>query len=128
NQAGQIVAVTDGASHPFWSPDSRFIAFFAGGALRTVDLFGSPPQSVCDATGFAGGTWNRDGVIVFSQNRGPLFRVAAAGGKPVAVTQVDPSRSEVAHRFPSFLPDGRRFLYSAVSTRADDSGVFVGSL
>ena len=128
HQAGQILPGTDGASHPFWSPDSRFIAFFAGGALRTVDLFGSPPQSVCDATGFAGGTWNRDGVIVFSQNRGPLFRVAAAGGKPVAVTQVDPSRSEVAHRFPSFLPDGRRFLYSAVSTRADDSGVFVGSL
>ena len=128
SQAGQFLPGTEGATHPFWSPDSRLIAFVVGGQLKTVDLFGSPPQSLCDAAGFSGGTWNRDGVIVFGQAGGPLMSVPAAGGKPVAVTQVDTSRSEVVHRFPNFLPDGRRFLYVASSRRSDDSGVYVGSL
>jgi serine/threonine protein kinase/Tol biopolymer transport system component len=127
-QAAQTLPGTEGAANPFWSPDSRFIAFFADGKLKTVDLFGSPAQSVCDAPRSAGGTWNRDGVIVFSPNRGSLLQVPATGGAPVAVTKLDESRSEIAHRFPSFLPDGRRFLYLAVSNKSDDSGVYVGSL
>jgi serine/threonine protein kinase len=127
-QAAQTLPGTEGASNPFWSHDSRFIAFFADGKLKTIDLFGSPPQSVCDAARGAGGTWNRDGVIVFSPNRGSLLQVPATGGAPVPVTKLDESRSEIAHRFPSFLPDGRHFLYLAVSNKSDESGVYVGSL
>ena len=128
SQATRTVSGTDGAANPFWSPDSRFIGFFADGKLKTVDLFGAPPQPLCDAPRNAGGTWNRDGVIVFSANTGPLLRVLASGGEPVAVTALDTSRSEVVHRFPSFLPDGQRFLYVAVSSVGDNSGVYVGSL
>ena len=79
SQATRTVSGTEGAANPFWSPDNRFIGFFADGKLKTVDLFGAPPQPLCDAPRNAGGTWNRDGVIVFSANTGPLLRVLASG-------------------------------------------------
>ena len=125
---------TETAQGPFWSPDGRFIGFFAGGKLRTVGISGTPLQTLCDSQnspGVSGGTWNDDGVIIFAPrpNSGPLYKVPASGGTPVQVTELDQSRQELAHRLPMFLPDGRHFLYTAVSAKADERFVvYVGSL
>lgn len=112
---------TDGAAVSlFWSPDSRMLGFFANGKLKTVDASGGPVQTLCNAPGnngpFSagrGGTWNRDGVIVFNAagQAGALSRVSANGGEPAPVTTLDASRKETAHRHPFFLPDGRHFVY-----------------
>jgi Tol biopolymer transport system component len=108
---------TDGASYPFWSADSRAIGFFSSGKLRTVDVDGGQLQTICDAPNGQSGTWNRDGVILFAQtNTSGLVRVAATGGQPTPVTTLDPRKKEIGHRFPAFLPDGRRFLFLVVPT------------
>ena len=98
---------------PFWSPDSKMLAFFSGQKLRRVDVASGAIQTICDAPGGRGGTWNRDGVIVFApQASGPLFRVPASGGEPVPVTEVSKDGGAVvSHRHPWFLPDGKHFLY-----------------
>jgi eukaryotic-like serine/threonine-protein kinase len=120
---------TEGASLPFWSPNSRFIAFGAGGKLKKVAASGGPVVTLCDAATVIGGTWNRDDVILFAPgNRTALYRVAAAGGQPAPATTLDPARGENTHRYPQFLPDGRRFIYLARGTRADQSGIYAGSL
>ena len=119
---------TDGGTFPFWSPDSRSIAFFAGGKLRRIDVATGVSAVICDVGAGRGGTWNEEGTILFnSVNDGPLLRVAASGGTPAPVTRVDQSRSENSHRFPFFLPHGRKFLFYV---RADDanSGVYLASL
>ena len=116
---------TDAASFPFWSPDSGSIAFFAGGKLKKVDVTGGPAITLCDASSGEGGTWNRDGTIVFAPTTtGGLFRVSAAGGQPTAVTSLDPAQKQTSHRWPQFLPDGRRFLFLAEPGAA----VSVGSI
>ena len=102
---------TEGASLAFWSPDSRFVGFFADGKLKKIDLAGGPPQSLSDTTATEGGTWNRDEVILLGNATGPLLRVSAAGGQPVPATSLDASANETSHRWPSFLPDGRHFLF-----------------
>src|SRR6266568_734693 len=67
---------------PFWSPDSRFVGFFAEGKLKKIDILGGTPQTLCDAARGTGGAWNRDGVIVFARNiSSGLYRVSAEGGK-----------------------------------------------
>jgi Tol biopolymer transport system component len=123
---------TEGAaiqSAPFWSPDSRFIGFFAGDKLKKIDASGGPPQVLCNVGGPRGGTWNRDGVIVFAPVPfGPLYQVSQAGGEPTPVTALDQSGSETAHRWPYFLPDGRHFLYLMRSSKAESEGIYVGSL
>jgi len=125
----QTVNGSEGALFPFWSPDSRFLGFFAGGKLKKVDILGGAPQILCDAPRGAGGAWNRDGVIVFAPTLdGPLFRVAASGGVPLPLTELDRSRQEIAHRHPYFLPDGQHFIYTAVSTKSENSGIYVSSL
>ncbi len=127
--APQALRGTDDAALPFWSPDSRSIAFFAQGKLKRIDVAGGPPQTLCDAPTGRGGTWNQEGLILFAPNsgRGPLYRVTSAGGDPVAVTMATPQQT--GHRFPSFLPDGRHFLYFVISPgSSENSGVFVGSL
>jgi Tol biopolymer transport system component len=118
--AGQPVADAENAFFPFWSPDGRFVAFFTGdGKLKRVDASGGGLLVICDAERGVGGTWNRDGTIVFAPlPTSPLFRVAAGGGQPVAVTKLDASRHETAHRYPHFLPDGRHFLYMASNLSA----------
>lgn len=129
HREGRFLAHTESGGFPFWSPDGRNIGFFGDGKLKTVDLLGSPPQILCDATDGHGGSWNSDGVIVFAPTpNGPLFRVATAGGTPVQVTELDAAQGETAHRHPFFLPDGDHFLFTAVSPKPDLSAVYVGSL
>ena len=105
--------VTTGGATPFWSPDSRWIAFFAGGKLKKIEATGGGPvQTICDSPGGRGGTWNRDDTIVFDNGQtGTLQRVSSAGGRPEAVTALDASRQEHGHSWPYFLPDGDHFLF-----------------
>ena len=130
--SAQPLAGTEGASLPFWSPDSRFIGFFANGKLKKIDAAGGPPQTLCNAPNGRGGTWNREGVIVFAPDiLSPLYRVPQAGGAPVALP-LDQSRKEKVYHFPYFLPDGRHFLYRAGVTSAyardKGNGIYLGSL
>jgi len=113
----------------FWSPDSRFIGFQSGGKLARIEISGGPAQTLCDVQGtVVGGSWNRDSVIVFADNTRGLMQVSAAGGVASPLTTFDPSRKEVVHALPSFLPDGRHFLYLRASSTPENSGVYVGSL
>jgi eukaryotic-like serine/threonine-protein kinase len=104
---------TEGAAFPFWSHDSRFIAFFAGGKLKKVAIAGGPPIVVADAADGGGGSWNRDNVILFGSVRSGVSRVPSAGGVPAAVTTL--ADGETAHRWPYFLPDGKHFFYTGVT-------------
>jgi len=108
------LAGTEGALNPFWSPDSRHIAFFAAGALRRVPRDGGAVQTICAAKDGRGGAWSREGTIVFAADfrDAPLLQVPASGGKPTPATTLDVKRGEISHRFPTFLPDGRHFLFS----------------
>ena len=113
----------------FWSPDSRFIGFQAGSKLAKIEISGGPAQTLCDVQWtVVGGSWNRDGVIVFADTARGLMQVSAAGGVASPLTSIDPSRKEVVHVLPSFLPDGRHFLYLRASSIPENSGVYVGSL
>ncbi|HEY3124597.1 MAG TPA: protein kinase, partial [Thermoanaerobaculia bacterium] len=122
---------TEGAYAPFWSPDSRFLAFFAEGKLKKIEASGGPPQllyTLMSPVG-RGGTWNREGVILFAPSPGgPLFRIPDAGGAASPVTKFDDTRQENSHRWPVFLPDGRHFLYFARSRQKENRAIFVGSL
>ena len=124
---------TEGAiAGPFWSPDSRFLAFGVNGfpgRLKKVDASGGPPQTLCEyAGGFREGAWNADGVILFGVTSSGLLRVSDAGGPTSPVTRIDADRQEIQHAGPVFLPDGRRFLYHRASRLPDNPGVYVGSL
>ncbi len=125
----RAIPETDGASDPFWSPDSRFIAFFISGKLKKVDLAGSPPVTICDAADGRGGSWNQNDVIVFAASFGSeLSRVPAAGGTPAPLTTLEAAVGETSHRFPWFLPDGRHFLFSARSENPDKTAIYIGDL
>jgi serine/threonine protein kinase/Tol biopolymer transport system component len=115
---------------PFWAPDSRRLAFFDGGKLKTIDVTGGPTVTIAQTGAGRGGTWNSDDVIIFSRGTGTsgLLRVAAGGGTPAQVTELDKSRNETMHVLPWFLPDGRHFLYLANSTDAEKADVWVGDL
>ena len=119
---------TDGASHPFWSPDSRAVGFFAGGRLKKVELGDALPMTLCQASSGTGGTWSRDGIILFTVLGAPqISRVPASGGMPEVVLRA--ARGETDLHEPFFLPDGRRFLYLAISSgKKDAGGIYVGSL
>jgi Tol biopolymer transport system component len=123
--AVQRLIPANNITQPFWSPDSRSIAFFEDGRLKRADISGGPAQIICEASGGIGaGTWNNDGVILFPSD-GVIQRVLAAGGQPTPVTKLAESAKETEHAGPVFLPDGRHFLYLAVSP---ESGIYVGSL
>jgi len=113
----------------FWSPDSRFIAFGTGGKLKKIAVAGGPPQTLCDVTSLVlGGSWNRDGVIIFGTSAGGLMRVSAEGGTAMPLTTLDPSRNEIHHSLPFFLPDGRHFVYMRVSAATENNSAYIGSL
>ena len=125
---------TVGASTPFWSPDSRYVGFITvDNTVRKVDTTGGPPETVASLpnTASRSGTWNRNGDIVLGSwgggSGGPLWRVSQAGGAAKAVTQVDVSKGEFHHTWPTFLPDGKQFLYFR-SGPPDVEGMYVGSL
>jgi eukaryotic-like serine/threonine-protein kinase len=123
-----VLAGTREAIFPFWSPDGQWIAFFADGKLKKIQASGGPVQVLCDAPQGRGGTWNRNGIIVFAPEIfGPLMKVSDSGGSPVAVTKVD--GEDWTHRNPHFLPDGEHFLLT-LSNRVDTtkSGIGVASL
>jgi Tol biopolymer transport system component/predicted Ser/Thr protein kinase len=109
--SAQPLAGTYGASSPFWSPDSRFLGFFADGQLKKIDVGGGPAVTLCAAAANLGGTWSADGIIVFSPASGALQKVPAAGGVPSPASRL--GKGESMHWRPSFLPDGRHFLYRA---------------
>ena len=122
----QPLVGTEGARYPFWSPDGRSLGFFAGAALKRLDLGGGAPQTLAPVVAGQGGTWNADGVIVFAPGAVfSLMRVSATGGAAVAVTTLGPQQG--GHRAPSFLPDGRRFLFS-VSGAPGTTGIYLGAL
>lgn len=125
-----VIPGTEDAAAPFWSPESDAIAFFAGGALKKVPVKGGPVETICPADASAGGgTWNRDGVILFAPGlSGGLSRVAATGGIPQPVLTPDAARAEVAALWPELLPGGRRFLFFLLTGKTDTTGVYVGSL
>ena len=112
-----------------WSPDSRFVAFDPGYVLKKASVDGGAPQSLCEMPGTAvGGSWNRAGDILLGNALGGLFRCPAAGGRATSVTVADLSKGE-RHIFPSFLSDGRRFLYLRISrTNPETSGIYLGDL
>ena len=120
---------TDAAAHPFWSPDSRFIGYFAQQKLLKIAASGGPPQTLC-STGrddTRGGTWSPDGTIVFSAGPGKaLSRVSSAGGQPSEFMRL--TNGQTVYVYPWFVPDGRHFLFYANATSNDVAGVYVGSL
>jgi eukaryotic-like serine/threonine-protein kinase len=114
----------------FWSPDSRYIVFDAGGKLDKIDIRGGPAQTLCALDHLAvGGSWNQAGTIIFGYgNGGGVMTVSANGGPAKPVTILDESHGEVRHDQPSFLPDGRHFIYQRDSDNTEDSGTYIGSL
>ena len=122
----RVLPGTEDASRPFWSPDSQYVAFFAQGKLKKIAIAGGPPSVICNEPG-RDGAWGPDNVILIGGGGKALLRVSAAGGQPTAATALAPN--EATHDYPSFLPDGRRFLYMARrGSREEDWSVFAGSL
>jgi len=110
----------------FWSPDSKTVVYQTQGSLKRLDIGGGTPQTLCDAPSEVdGGSWNKDGAIIFSMN-GNILRIPSTGG--TATTVADPGRGAGAYLWPMFLPDGKHFLYSWRSNKPDTTGFYVGSL
>jgi len=133
SNGAQPIDGTEGASFPFWAPDSRKIGFFAGGKLKKINRTGGAAISVCDAPNGRGGTWNGKGVILFTpETQTPIHRVSSGGGASTAITELDPSQNETTHRYPVFLPDGKNFLYLRASHglagRDEGNAIWIGSL
>jgi serine/threonine protein kinase len=124
---------TDLAASPFWSPDSRYIAFSAGNQLKKIDIAGGPPQTLCTmpARIEGSGSWNREGVIIFGSwsggAGGPLWMTSETGSAPTALTEVDAKKGELYHTWPSFTEDGEHFIYFRSGT-SDVQGIYVGSI
>jgi serine/threonine protein kinase len=128
--AAQVLPGTEGASAPFWSPDSEWVAFFADNRLKRIAVSRGETETLCQCqSGGGGGTWNQNNVILFSPalaGEGGLFRVPASGGTPVQVTELDAGHGEANQTWPFFLPDGRHFLYHRNYT--DGAAIYVGDL
>jgi len=126
----QPLSGTEGGGAQFWSPDSRSVCFTAEGKLKKVDLAGGPPQTLCSTQGNVrgelGGTWNRDGIILFTRGR-RIYRVSAAGGEPTPVFGTDQANYS-NDCLPSFLPDSRHFLYLRTAREEETSEVYLASL
>jgi len=127
--AAQPLAGTDGAALPFWSPDSRHIAYFAAGKLRKIDPTGGVSTVIADTGVSTGGTWSSDGVILFGRLGGAgLTKVPANGGPVETVLAADAKRQETDYSNPLFLPDGRHFFFNVFSGNPESRGTFIGSL
>ena len=126
----QAMPGTDDAMYPFWSPDSHEVGFFAEGKMKKISATGGPPQTICDATNARGGAWSAGGTIVFTPStQNPLASVPAAGGLPQPASTLNLRQGENSHRWPSFLPDGKHFLFwSRTSRGPHENMVYVGEL
>ena len=124
----QRMAGTEDATSPFWSPDSRYLAFFSTNKLKKIEATGGSAQTLCDAPSLYGGTWNRDGVILVGVDNKGISRVSSAGGSLTQVLELDASRKEQAHAWPSFLPDGKHFIYQSWAGASETSAIFVASI
>ena len=114
---------------PFWSPDSRTIAYFADGKLFTIPVAGGTPRVLCSTDNARGGTWSRDDVILFAPtSHGPLSRISASGGDVAVETSLDSTRHESAQRFPQFLPDGKHYTYVSLPGTGGRIDTYVGQL
>jgi serine/threonine protein kinase/Tol biopolymer transport system component len=123
--ATQDLIKDNNVTQPFWSPDSRSMAFFEDGKLKKAEISGGPAQNICEVTNpIGGGSWSSDGVMLFSA-AGRIYKVAANGGQPVAITELDKSKQETDHLGPNFLPDGRHYLYLAVGS---ESAIYLSSI
>lgn len=124
------LAGTEEGYYPFWSPNEAEIGFFANGMLKVFRLSDGSVRDLCEAPLGRGGSWNRDGVILFTPRAaaGPIYRTSATGGTPVAVTSLDRSRAESGHRWPEFLSDGRHFVYASHSRLQSNEGIFLATL
>jgi eukaryotic-like serine/threonine-protein kinase len=118
---------TEGANQPFWSADSRSIGFSAGNKLKRVNISSGLPKAICSVGTFAGGTWNSNGIILFSDFP-VLRRISCEGGESTAITSLDASGKETSHIFPHFLPDGRHYLCISWSDSTSKGYVYLGSL
>jgi len=132
-----VIPGTEGGFAPFWSPDSQYLAFFSDGSLKKVRLSDGQVrrsdgriEKICDAEPLpGGGTWNRNGTILFSPGQGTtLYQVSANGGKPQPVQKLNPAKYEHAHLWPQFLPDGNHFVFFVLSDSPAATGVYTGSL
>ena len=110
DRTARLLPGTEGAGSPFWSPDSKSIAFSVAGRLQRTDLQGGPPVTIFDVDATRGAAFGDDGQIVFGSLAGGLFRVHESGGTPSLLTRLDVSRGESSHRFPQILPSGRPVL------------------
>jgi eukaryotic-like serine/threonine-protein kinase len=122
-QEPQAMTGTEDAIYPFWSPDNKYVGFFAGKKLKKIEVATGAMQTLCDAPAARGGTWNHQGEIVFAPDyQTGLYQVSASGGSAIAVTNGD---KKFSHRLPHFLPDGRHVLFfSGWETHAKDNGIF----
>ena len=131
--AATLLAGTEGASYPFWSPDHNYVAFFANGKLQKIAINGGTPQVLAKVTSARGGSWGKKNVIVYAPlASGVLWRVNPDGSAAAPLTASLAKRGEQSHRWPIFLPDGEHFLFWAGNfTNASDdqvSGIYITSL
>jgi eukaryotic-like serine/threonine-protein kinase len=125
----QPLTGTEGASRPFWSPDSRFIAFMSGGKMRKVAATGGPAVTICESGSRGDGSWGAGGVILFDGTAvDSIRRVSASGGVATAATRIDRKRGEIGCAWPQFLPDGRHFLFLSMGAKPESSVIRVGAL
>ena len=122
------LAGTENSGYYFWSPDSRYIAFWADGRLKRIDASGGPAQILSSTPLALGGTWNADGVILYGSNASGIARVPAAGGKSETVTKLNASQQETYHAWPFFLPDGKHYLYMVDNAQQGARTIYAGSL
>ena len=128
-ESGEFRELTNATGSPFWSPDSRFIGYPLENKIKKIEATGGSPQTLVNFTGpWGGGAWNQDDEIIFASETSGLFGVPVSGGLPVQITAVDLAHREEYHYRPSFLPDGRHFLYVRYSTDKERTGIYLGSV
>ncbi|HET9951320.1 MAG TPA: protein kinase [Candidatus Eisenbacteria bacterium] len=120
---------TETAGRPCWSPDGKFLAFMSDGKLKKVAVDGGPPQTVCESKSRGDASWSRKGIILYDGSpQDSIMRVNAGGGTPSPATRIDRKNGETGSAWPSFLPDGRHFLFLGLTAKPDESYLKVGDI